>query len=71
LVQYIRKNGETYQTSRVHLFNVAPKTMEIGIAPKSINGIKVICSIEKIVSKKMHFCYPSNSGNPEDPHICK
>jgi hypothetical protein len=71
LVQYIRKNGEIYQSSTVHLFNVAPNTMESGVAPKSINGIKVSCSVEKVISNKMHFCYPSNNGNPEDPYFCK
>lgn len=71
LVQYIRKNGEIYQSSTVHLFNVAPNTMESGVAPKSINGIKVSCSVEKVISNKMHFCYPSNNGNLEDPYFCK
>jgi len=71
LVQYIRKNGEIYQSSTVHLFNIMPNTTEGSIAPKSINGVKVVCTIEKIISKKMHFCYPSNNGNTEDPYFCK
>jgi hypothetical protein len=71
LVQYIRKNGQIWQSSTIHLFNVAPNSMERGIAPESVNGIKVSCSIEKVISNKMHFCYPSNNGNPEDPYFCK
>ena len=70
LVQYIRKNGEIYQSSTVHLFNVVPNLMGSEVAPKSINGIKVSCTVEKIISRKMHFCYPNN-GNPEDPYFCK
>lgn len=70
-VQYIRKNGEIYQSSTVHLFNIAPNSMERGVAPISINGVKVSCTVEKIMSDKMHFCYPSNNGNPEDPYFCK
>ncbi len=71
LVQYIRKNGEIWQSSVVHLQNVSPNSIESGIAPKSINGIKVICSIEKVISDKLNFCFPTNSGVQEDPFFCK
>lgn len=70
-VQYVRKNGELAQTRRVSVFNVPAGSSEVGTAPSSINGVKVNCSIEKIVSKKMHFCYPADNGNPKDPHFCK
>lgn len=70
-VQYIRKNGELYQTKTVTILNVPPGSMANGIAPASVNGIKINCSIEKIVSKNMHFCYPENNGNPSDPYFCK
>ena len=70
-VQYIRKNGEIYQTKTVTILNVPAGSGANAEAPSSINGVKVNCTVEKIVSKKMHFCYPENNGNPEDPYFCK
>ena len=70
-IQYIRKSGEVYQTKTVTIFNVPAGSSANAEAPSSVNGVKVSCTIEKIVSKKMHFCYPENNGNPEDPYFCK
>jgi cell division protein FtsL len=70
-VQYIRKNGEVYQTKSVTILNVPAGSSANAEAPSSLNGVKVSCIVEKIVSKKMHFCYPENNGNPEDPYFCK
>ena len=70
-VQYIRKSGEVYQTKTVTIFNVPAGSNASGEAPSSLNGVKVSCTVEKIVSKKMHFCYPENNGNAEDPYFCK
>jgi hypothetical protein len=70
-VQYIRKSGEVYQTKTVTILNVPAGSSAHAEAPSSLNGVKVSCSVEKIVSKKMHFCYPENNGNPEDPYFCK
>lgn len=70
-VQYIRKNGDVWQEKTVSIFNVPAGSNETGVAPSSVNGVKVSCSISKIVSRKMHFCYPSDNGNPEDPYFCK
>lgn len=70
-VQYIRKSGEVYQTKTVTILNVPAGSSANGEAPSSLNGVKVSCTVEKIVSKKMHFCYPENNGNPKDPYFCK
>lgn len=70
-VEYIRKNGDVYQTRTVSIFNIPAGATEAGVAPSSVNGVKVRCEISKIVSKKMHFCYPADNGNPEDPYFCK
>ena len=70
-IKYIRKSGEVYQTKTVTVFNVPAGSSANSEAPSSVNGIKVSCTIEKIVSKKMHFCYPENNGNPKDPYFCK
>lgn len=70
-IQYIRKNGEVYQDKTISIFNVPAGSSETGVAPSSVNGVKVNCSISKIISRKMHFCYPSDNGNQEDPYFCK
>ena len=70
-VEYIRKNGEICQDKTVTIFNIPAGSTDFVEAPSSVNGVKVNCSISKIISKKMHFCYPTDNGNPEDPYFCK
>lgn len=69
-VEYIRKNGDLWQERTVSFFNIAPGAVETEIAPNSVNGVRVNVTIKKIVSKKMHFCYPSGSGGANDPYFC-
>ena len=70
-INYIRKNGDSWQTKTVSIFNVPSNSNETGTAPESINGVKVNVTITKIISKKMHFCYPADNGNTADPYFCK
>lgn len=70
-VQYIRKSGEVYQTKTITILNVPAGSGASGEAPSSLNGVKVSCTVERIISKKMHFCYPENNENPKDPYFCK
>jgi hypothetical protein len=69
-VQYIRKNGDVCQTKTVTIFNIPAGSFAYSEAPSSLNGVKVYCIIEKIISKKMHFCYPGNNDNPKDINFC-
>ena len=64
-------NNHPFQTKTITILNVPAGSVETAVAPASTNGIKVNCIISKIVSKKMHFCYPDDNGNPEDPYFCK
>jgi hypothetical protein len=70
LVEYIRKNGEVWQSRTVSFSNIAPGTAETKVAPSSVNGVNVRLAIQKIVSKKMQFCYPFGSDNTGDPYFC-
>lgn len=70
-VDYIRKNGDVYKTETVKLFNVNPSSYETAIAPSSVNGVKIDVKISKIICKKMNFCYPSFSGEENDPYYCR
>lgn len=70
-VTYIRKNGDVYQEKTISLFNIPANSIGSEIAPSSLNGVRVNCEVVKIISKKMHFCFPSDNGNREDPYFCK
>ena len=71
LVEYIRKNGNLYQTKTVSFYNIPAGSTDISVAPSSVNGVSVRCTITEIMSKKLHFCYPYDNGNPKDPYFCK
>jgi hypothetical protein len=70
LVDYIRKSGESWQPKVISFFNIAPHSTETRIAPSSINGIKEKVTVQKIISKKMQFCFPLGGGKSLDPYFC-
>jgi nitrogen fixation-related uncharacterized protein len=70
-VNYIRRNGTSWQTKTISFLNVPPNSPETKIAPSSVNGVTLEVTIQKIICKKMHFCYPLDNGNPKDPFFCK
>ena len=51
--------------------NIQPNTQETLRAPDSERGLNVDYQFSEIYSKKMHFYYPSNSGNEADPYFYK
>lgn len=70
-INYIRKNGNVCQTETVSLFNISAGSNGSVTAPSSANGVQVSCEISKIVSNKMHFCYPDGNGDGGDPYFCR
>jgi hypothetical protein len=70
-INYIKENGEIYKTETVAFYNVLPETQQSEQAPDSDRGTSVQLDVSQIYSKKMHFYYPSNSGNNEDPYFYK
>jgi hypothetical protein len=71
LVTYVKDNGGIYKTETVTFTNVPPSSEMAERAPGSSRGTYVRTEIKSIQSKKMHFCFPSNNGNPADPYFCK
>ena len=71
LVTYMKDNGSVYKTETITYYNVPPSSEIAEVAPGSSRGTAIYTEITKIHSKKMHFCYPINNGNPEDPYFCK
>jgi hypothetical protein len=70
-INYIKENGSIYKTETVAFYNVLPGTQQSEQAPDSERGMSVELDVSQIYSKKMHFYYPSNSGNNEDPYFYK
>lgn len=70
-VEYIKLNGGLYKAEHVSLFGIKPnEAMQVN-APDSDRGTSVRIKIVEVMSKKMHFCYPINNGNMNDPWFCK
>lgn len=70
-VNYIKEDGEIYKTENVVFYNVLPGTQQREQAPDSERGTSVQLEVSQAYSKKMHFYYPSNNGNYEDPYFYK
>ena len=70
-VGYIQENGNYYKTETLQFTNVQPFAEETLSAPDSERGLSVDYQFSEIYSKKMHFYYPSNSGNNSDPYFYK
>lgn len=69
-VLYIRKSGEVWQTKDVSFFNIPAGSTDQKQAPKSVNGVKVEVMIQKIICRKMNFCFPTGTGQRSDPYFC-
>ena len=70
-VLYIRKSGEVWQTKDVSFFNIPAGSSDQKIAPESVNGVKVEVIVDKIICRKMNFCYPIGVGGRTDPYFCE
>lgn len=70
-INYIKTSGETYKTESITINNIPANSYKNGTAPSSNRGTSISTEIASIVCKKMHFCYPYNNGNREDPFFCK
>lgn len=68
---YYKSNGEPFKSEDIHFYNVTPNSTATERSQGSIRGVRVAAEITKIISKRMHFCYPSDNGNPADPYFCR
>ena len=66
----MKKERKIVNKETIVISNIAPGTTGYARAPgyKKGNNIKVI--ITNLSSRKLHFCYPANNGNPADPYFC-
>ena len=70
-VSYIKAAGGVYKEENVTISNIAPHSVKVGRAPSSSRGTSVEIKTTEIISRTMHFCYPSGSGGYSDPYFCK
>jgi hypothetical protein len=70
-IEVIASSGESLGFEKIMMTNIPANTTDSVMSPSFERGTAVRVSISKLVSKKLHFCYPYDNGNTEDPHFCK
>lgn len=69
-VDYMKKDKKVVNSETITIYNIPPGTGVNGKASGSKKGNNVKTFITGISSRKIHFCYPHNNGNAEDPYYC-
>lgn len=73
-VDYIKSNGEVYQTETMRFDLVLAKNKKELFAPNSKRGVDVKCRIVAVYSSEMEFCYQQSKVESEmkseDPYRC-
>ena len=78
-VDYIKDNGDIFKSEIVTLNNIPAHQNKSTSAPESNRGTSVEVRMDRITSKKMHFCFYATNGigtysepeNAKDPYFCK
>ncbi len=75
-LNYIKANGDVYQSEELRFDNIAAKSKKELFAPDSKRGVRVDCVIEAVYSSEMNLCldkaskqYTDKPG--EDVYLCK
>ncbi len=71
-VDYIKKDKKTLKSEILTIYNIAPGSTGVANAPeyRRVNNIHVQAFITSVTSRKLHFCFPMNNGNADDPYFC-
>ncbi|MBI5858842.1 MAG: DUF4339 domain-containing protein [Sphingobacteriales bacterium] len=69
-VDYMKKDKKVVGSETITIYNIPPGSGINGKASGSKKGNNVKTFITGISSRKLHFCYPSNSGKADDPYYC-
>jgi chemotaxis protein histidine kinase CheA len=69
-VDYMKKDKKVVKSETIFIYNIPSLAGLNGKAPESKKGNNVKVFITGITSRKLHFCYPTNNGNPADPYFC-
>lgn len=69
-VDYMKKEKKVLKSETVIVYGIPAGAGLNGRAPESKKGNNVKVYITGISSRKLHFCFPVNNGNPDDPYFC-
>lgn len=69
-VDYMKKEKKVLRSETVIVYGIPAGAGLNGRAPESKKGNNVKVYITGISSRKLHFCFPVNNGNPDDPYFC-
>lgn len=69
-VDYMKKEKKVVKSETIVIYNIPPGAGLNGKAPGNKKGNNIKLFITGITSRKLHFCYPANNGNPADPYFC-
>ncbi len=75
-VDYIKENGDLWETKEVVFNNIQPGTSKSAKAPESNRGTTIKTTISRITARSLSFCYDiakenqRKKNNPADPFKC-
>ncbi len=69
-IDYMKKEKKVFKSETIVIYQIPPRSGLNGKAPESKKGEKVNVYITGVNSRKLHFCYPQNNGNNDDPYFC-
>ncbi len=69
-VDYMKKEKKVLKSETVVVYGIPAGAGLNGRAPESKKGNNVKVYITGISSRKLHFCFPVNNDNPDDPYFC-
>ena len=69
-VDYMKRDKKVLKSETIFVYNIPPGAGLNGKAPEYKRGNNVKVFITGISSRKLHFCYPANNGNADDPYFC-
>ncbi|HMK24849.1 MAG TPA: DUF4339 domain-containing protein [Chitinophagaceae bacterium] len=69
-VDYMKKDKKVVKSETIFIYNIPPGSGLNGKAPEYKKGNNIKVFITGVTSRKLHFCYPANNGNPGDPYFC-
>lgn len=69
-VDYMKKDRKVVNSETIFIYNIPPGQGVNGKAPEYKKGNNIKVFITGITSRKLHFCFPANNGNPADPYFC-
>jgi len=69
-VDYMKKEKKLVKSETLEAYNIPPGGTVNARAPENKKGNNIKVFITGVGSRKLHFCFPQNNGNADDPYYC-